>query len=79
MCGIGRRISISTFGIGVILEGGIIKDKELDGFARYLRVPNTIKDFNIISAGGEMVGSVDMDEESIRVSCKKTQIKMENT
>ena len=42
-------------------------------------LPNTIKDFNIISAGGEMVGSVDMDEESIRVSCKKTQIKMENT
>jgi hypothetical protein len=45
MCGIGRRISISTFGIGVILEGGIIKDKELDGFARYLRVAKYNKGF----------------------------------
>ena len=45
MNGIGRRISISTFGIGVVLEGGIIKDKNLDGFARYLRVAKYNKGF----------------------------------
>ena len=37
MNGLGRRISVSTFGIGLILEGSIQDEKEMNGFGRFIR------------------------------------------
>ena len=38
MNGLGRRISASTFGIGLVCEGAIQDEKEMNGFGRFIRV-----------------------------------------
>jgi len=37
MNGLGRRISVSTFGVGFIIEGAIFDEKEMNGFGRFIR------------------------------------------